>query len=274
MQSDGVPLWSIVDTAWYRSFYPIVESLAETKDEDGLIAAYHQFGKQLGHSPNPYFHETWYLQQYPDVRKSVLAGDIASGFDHYCLHGRHERAPHWLFSPSYYAKQIKAKYHRPLTPETDGNDYEHFLRAGQFQGLSGHWLFDATVVEALCSYAFLCEAQQNGPYSAYLKQLGLSSPEANTSLFFDPSWYLAAYPQVRRGITENLWGSALEHYMTNDQPADFDPSPRFSEQAYLQAYGDVREGIQSAYIRNGYEHYCLYGKRENRRFFPSAVNAP
>ncbi len=265
MDDNGAPLWSIVDPLWYRAFYPIVESLLGPDDTPEEI--YRQFGQKLGHSPNPYFHELWYLAQNQDVQKTAANGDIESGFSHYCQHGHQERAPHWLFNPDYYAKQFADRYGRALQPETDGDPYTHFLRSGQHEGISGHWLFDPAAYEALSPYNVVCAMQVDGPFSVFMSRLGLEQPEHAASNFFNPAWYLQRYPEVEAGIASGAWTSGLEHYLTNGMPAVYDPSPLFSEHAYITAYEDVRAAIASNKIRNGYEHYRLHGWREKRPFF-------
>ena len=105
------------------------------------------------------------------------------------------------------------------------------------------------------------------PRSVSYTHLDVYKRQGTTTHFFDPHWYLAAYPQVSQGIDDGIWTSALEHYLSNQAPLNFDPTPIFSESAYCMAYEDVRTAIAQNAIRNGYEHYLLCGRHENRPFF-------
>jgi hypothetical protein len=270
MQPDDAPLWSIVDPAWYRAFYPVVEALAGGQDEAAVTDVYHRLGQPLGHSPNPYFVESWYLARNPDVRATFAAGGLPSGFSHFCEFGHADRAPHWLFDPAFYREQYEMKHGTPFAAETLGVPYTHFLRHGQFEGLSGHFLFDPSVYEALSSHETIVAIRENGAFSSYVARLGLEPAEPVATNLFNPGWYIARYPEVREGIEDATWTSALEHYLTNDTPDVYDPSPLFSEAAYLAAHADVREAVARGDVRNGYEHYRINGRLELRQFFPAA----
>jgi hypothetical protein len=270
MQPDDAPLWSIVDPAWYRAFYPVVEALAGGRDETAVTDVYHRLGQQLGHSPNPYFAESWYLARNPDVQATFAAGGLPSGFSHFCEYGHADRAPHWLFDPAFYREQYEMKHGTPFAAETLGPPYTHFLWHGQFEGLSGHFLFDPSVYEALSSHETIVAIRENGAFSSYVARLGLEPAEPVATNLFNPGWYIARYPEVREGIEDATWTSALEHYLTNDTPDVYDPSPLFSEAAYLAAHADVREAVARGDVRNGYEHYRINGRLELRQFFPAA----
>jgi hypothetical protein len=51
-------------------------------------------------SVNYHFDEEWYLTEYADVKKAVLEGWLASGFEHFETYGRAEgRKPHAPVAP-------------------------------------------------------------------------------------------------------------------------------------------------------------------------------
>jgi hypothetical protein len=269
MQPDDAPLWSIVDPSWYRAFYPVVEALAGTQDQTAITDVYHRLGQQLGHSPNPYFIEPWYLARNPDVQATFTTGNLPSGFSHFCAYGHMDRAPHWLFNPSHYLKQYELKHGSPFQPDLLGAPYTHFLHHGQFEGLSGHFLFEGSVYEALSNHETILAIREKGPFSSYVARLGLEAVEPVTTILFNPAWYLARYPEVQEGVEDATWTCALEHFLTNDTPEMYDPSPLFSEAAYLAAHEDVREAVARGDVRNGYEHYRVNGRLEFRQFFPA-----
>src|SRR5579871_4649163 len=83
----GSERWRAFDPAWYRFAYSMVDPLLGELPDRGPEAIYHALGSLLGHSPNPYFSETWYLDQYPPVREAIQKGEYVSGFDHFCHSG-------------------------------------------------------------------------------------------------------------------------------------------------------------------------------------------
>jgi len=228
-------------------------------------------GKALGHSPNPYFSEAWYLARYEPVRNAVAAGAFASGFDHFCRHGFADHAPHWLFDPVLYSNQFKRTHGRSLDPAVDGDSYDHFLRIGQHQDQSGHAMFDPAVYRLLAAYDVARHIARTGPFTTFLLEVQAGGPEPNASNLFDPAWYLARYRHVSRDVADGRWICALHHYLANPEPSEFDPSPRFSEQAYQDRYPDVAAAVAKGHFRNGFDHFLRHGRSEGRRFEPSVA---
>jgi hypothetical protein len=72
------------DPVWYRGKYLTREYLQEPLEH------YLSEGMRLGHSPNGWFDEKFYLAFYPDVAKARNEGRILCGFQHYLENGRRE----------------------------------------------------------------------------------------------------------------------------------------------------------------------------------------
>ncbi len=222
--------------------------------------------------PNLYFDEAWYLRRYPGVRDEVLTGVWPSGFAHFRQHGHLDLSPHWLFDPGFYREQVRQARGRDLDPPADGDPYDHFLRIGQHEGLSGHRLFDPAVYAALAPFDIARRIRQDGPFTTLLLHLHAGGTEPAVSLLFDPAWYLRTYPAVAAEVAAGRWRGALHHYLTNDTPTAFDPSSRFSEHAYLTNCPDVAAAIAAGGFRNGFDHFLRHGRAEGRFFAPAGTD--
>src|SRR6185312_1096991 len=85
-----------------------------------------------GRKPHPLFDPAFYLERYPDVRKTGVNPLL-----HFLRYGAAEgRKPHPLFQPDYYLKRCtEAK-------KSGGNPLAHFLRSRPEDCISPHLLFD------------------------------------------------------------------------------------------------------------------------------------
>lgn len=274
MSGDGPAdaVWRGFDAGWYRSAYRQVDALLTACPSRSAEAFYVAEGRRQGHAPNPYFSETWYLARYAPVRAAVEAGHFASGFEHFCRHGHADLSPHWLFDPGFYRAQFNRAFGRAFDPAVDGDPYDHFLRIGQKRELSGHWLFEPQVYAALAPFDLYRRMRAEGPFTTFLLHLQVTDTEPTVSNRFDAGWYLARYPDVAAAVAAGRWAGALHHYLANDDPIAFDPSPRFSEHAYLVACPDVAAAVKRGAFRNGFDHFLRHGSAEGRVFAPSGTD--
>ncbi|MFO1025866.1 MAG: glycosyltransferase 61 family protein [Acetobacteraceae bacterium] len=259
--------WRAFDPDWYRFAYPMMDQLLRQSPEHEPEQVYLALGPVLRQSPNPYFCESWYLDQYPDVAAMIRSGEYRSGFDHYCRHGHHTLSPHWLFNLELYRQRVTTAYRRPYDAVQDGDAYDHFLRIGQFQGLSGHWLFDPHIYATLAPYDVRARLRQDGAFTTLLHHLCLGDPEPVVSLLFDPVWYRQRYPHVAEEIRAGRWRCGLQHYLQCPDAAGLDPNPHFSEPRYRAYFEDVQAAIRDKAFRNGFEHFLRHGLQEARATF-------
>jgi GT2 family glycosyltransferase len=261
------PAWAAFDAAWYFTRYETARLYCEGNTQDAL-AYYFEIGVQLGHSPNPHFDEPFYLDQNPDINELVKVGKYRSGFDHFCQHGHRILSPHWLFDDAYYARMHDDMTLENLDQHYFIGRYDHYLRSGQFERRSGHYLFDPNFyrMRALEAGADPAELEATGPYTHLLYTLRTGAPEPRPSIYFEPRWYLEQYAGIRGENTQ--FGSALEHYLRNTTPELHDPVPQFSEAYYRTAYHDVDFAIKNGEYRNGYQHFVQFGAFELRRPAP------
>ena len=259
--------WAEFDPIWYQQQYPDARIAAEAAEAEGADEAVLQYylttGQQIGHSPNPYFDETWYLRQNPEAAAAVSQGQYASGFDEYCRAGYGGRSPHWLYNDYLYGMSGEELIHETLRAQGFANRYDHYLRQGSRQGRLAHLLFDPVYYRTQIDAAEAVQADEQGAFQHFLHRIAGGRPAPRTSLYFDPVWYARSYPAVAKDFGTTLV-CALHHYLTNPAPAQFDPLPEFSELSYLDRYADIGAAVEAGTVRNGYQHFLTNGVFELR----------
>jgi len=267
-----VPLWARFDAEWYvHSHKGVATHMAEL----GLSDAeqyYREHGARLGHSPNMFFDEAWYLSQSPDVVAYIAAngaeGGFVSGFEHYCHDGYRGRSPHWLFSEAFYRAANPEVTQGLLERHGLRNGYDHYLSLGDRAFRSGHWFFDPMLYRQNKAEADRGGAEVGGSFAQMLDSGYVTADAARVSWYFDPVWYLAQYPEVADEIAAGRWTCALHHYLCNAEPQRFAPLEWFSESFYAATYPDVGEAVAQGHFRNGYEHFVRHGAAEARKPHP------
>jgi O-antigen biosynthesis protein len=257
-------IWAVFDPRRYRSSDPEADrQLAQTGDAAAL-RHYIEHGQASAHSPNIYFDEAWYRKRYPGVAAQVGDRQAESGFDSYCRSGFRVNSPHWLFSEQLYRKLYPDLGDDVLASDANVNGYDHYLRHGNRENRIGHLLFDPAIYRSQLDKDELAEAELAGPFPHYLRRITSGRPEIRTTAYFDPDWYLQRYPAVAEAIAKGDWQCALHHYLCNDTPRAFDPSPDFSESHYLARYPDIAAAVEAAKWRNGFDHFLTHGAVELR----------
>src|SRR5690554_5020582 len=117
--------WAGFDADWYARRY--LGDIAPNCPE-AVLEHYLAQGAGQGHSPNPFFDETWYRLRHPEVVAAIAQGEIASGFADYCRDPHDGRSPHWLFDAGFYLSE--AGFVGGYV-----NGYDHFLSTGDKAGL-------------------------------------------------------------------------------------------------------------------------------------------
>ncbi|TLU71386.1 glycosyltransferase [Lichenicoccus roseus] len=257
--------WSHFDRAWYLGEYPAALEQMKAAGLADVEAFYRQYGASLGHSPNLYFDEAYYMDSNPDVAALVARGTIASGFSHYCNGGYHDRSPHWLFSESFYLSSNADISRGVLDRHGLLNGYDHYLTLGDREFRSGHWFFDPMLYRSNKPEEDRSTASAGGSFEQFLQGGCIAGTFARVSWYFDAAWYLATYPEVAACVASGAYRCALHHYLTNRRPQDYLPLEWFSETYYAATYPDVQGAVENGRFRNTYEHFIKHGAGERRR---------
>jgi GT2 family glycosyltransferase len=256
--------WAVFDADWYRASYPDATAHLAGAPAEAVLEFYFDAGQRLVHSPNMLFDEAWHRQTYPGIAALVEAGQFPSAFDAWCRGGCCERSPHWLFDEREYRRRNPDLTDEFLARNGLVNGYDHYLWRGNAEGRIGHPLFDPVIYRAGLDPRAAGEAAADGPFWHCLRRLHRREAEVRTAVCFDPEWYLHRYPAVAEAIAQGIWRWALEHYLCNATPTQFDPVPAFSETYYLARYDDVNEMVRRGEIRNGFAHFLRQGVAELR----------
>jgi GT2 family glycosyltransferase/glycosyltransferase involved in cell wall biosynthesis len=251
--------WAVFDADWYRTTYASDTAHLTGASPDAVLAFYFGTGQGLGHSPNMLFDEAWHRHAYPAMAAVVDAGRFPSTFDGYCRGGCLERSPHWLFDETDYRRRNPDLTHATLADQGLVNGYDHYLWRGNAEGRIAHPLFDPTVYLAQLPPDEAAAAAADGPFWHHLRRVDRHKSDVRTSIYFDPLWYCERYPTVAEAIGRGTWRCALEHYLCNETPTQFDPNPSFSESYYLARAAGVAARVENRQFRNGYAHFLRHG---------------
>jgi GT2 family glycosyltransferase len=257
-------IWARFDPAFYRARY--ADALPDPAASDAALEDfYHAQGAASGHDPNPYFAESWYAAIYKDVAAKIKAGIFASGFAHYLATGFLDRSPHWLFAERFYLAGNPDLTRTRLDEAGFVNAYDHYVAAGDREFRAAHLFFNPRIYAAAHPGA---DFSQSGPFAQFLAAGCTAGTTMRLSWYFDPDWYMAAYPQIADSISRGEVSCALQHYLYNPTPRAHDPSAYFSEDFYTSMHVDVNPAIDNGQFRNGYDHFIQFGVFEGRKPHP------
>ncbi len=261
-------IWSVFDRRWYLDHHPDADRQMQALGIADPEEFYYEYGAKLGHSPNMFFDEAYYLRTNPDVVAAVERGTLRSGFAHYCHDGYRQRAPHWLFSEKFYLTSNPDITRGVLDRHGLVNGYDHYLALGDRGFRTGHWFFDPAMYHVNKPEADLSDPGIGGAFAQFLGGDCVSGSLARVSWYFDPVWYLDRYPEVQREIDAGLWSCALHHFLCNPTPQRYEALEWFSEAYYAATYPDVQVAVEAGRFRNTYEHFVRHGAAERRRPHP------
>jgi len=279
------PRWSIFDPEWYLRRHTGLASQMQVLGIADPEQFYHEYGARLGHSPNMFFDEEWYLRTNPDVSLHVERGTLGSGFAHYCHDGYRERSPHWLFSEKFYLASYADVTRGELDRQGLVNGYDHYLTLGDRGFRSGHWFFDAMLyrrnrpdldaADPLAGAGAGSGADgmgsggvEEGSFVQFLAGGCVAGSLSRVSWYFDPAWYLARHPELAGEIEAGRWSGALHHFLCNPAPQRYQALEWFSEAYYAATYPDVQVAVDAGRFRSTYEHFVHHGAAERRRPHP------
>ncbi len=258
------PRWRRFDAAWYAARHAETLAAEGVTGSDELEAFYWQKGCRLGHSPNMFFDEAWYLSTYPDVAAHVATGGARSGFEHYIRDGHRDRSPHWLFDERYYLSANRDITQGVLQRQHFVNGYDHYLAVGNAEFRTGHRFFDPLLYGENADESDEVRGHVGGPFIRFLLDDCRAGSTARLSWYFDPAWYFDTYSELGEEVAAG-WTCALHHFLCNRGTQRRDGLRWFSEDYYGATYPDVLAAVNKGAFRNTYEHFVRFGAAERRR---------
>ena len=255
--------WAVFDAAWYLARYPDVRAAIGDAEGSEVLCFYLERGQKLGHSPNIWFDETWYMRQNADAAVAVRDGHAHSGFDAYCLGFFHHTSPHWLFNEASYRQRYDLRmrcWRTTVRPMATITIYDMAARK------TGSDIGCSTRPRIAHSWTPrrrwpLTRKEPSSITCAVSRRRDRSCPYHHTSARFG---ICAAIQRLPKSVAKGDWLCALHHYLGNDAPAKFDPLEEFSEAYYLLHHPDVAAMTGPNSWRNGYEHFLDIGAVELR----------
>jgi glycosyltransferase involved in cell wall biosynthesis len=257
-------------------------------------------------SKSDLFSSEYYLAQYEDISQAGVDPLI-----HYLEAGASERRdPHPNFDTQYYLEQCIQLGLEPTNPLL------HYLQVGRTHGLkiqrgaeeefvrpsseteTQQWIANRVLQSGLFEFDFYkqqCGVNFTDEREALLHFFDIGYKEGKRpNLYFDPTWYLSHYSDIRDAaieplfhflvqgdsegrrpslIFDNAWYrtaynipsdlNTLAHYLEHRRGCRFSPIPDFD----ADFYGDVNKDVRSAGV-DPFEHFLFTGFREGRN--PSA----
>lgn len=203
-------------------------NIANTKDMQNTNLEFLQLTKE-----SELFDVTYYLQQYPDVKKAGVDALV-----HYLEKGANEgRNPNKNFNTNDYIKK------HPELRETALNPLVHYILY--------HWQETSPSLPEIVIQDETAMAAEEKIEKPILEQIKI----IKDSGLFDVSFYLSISPDVRE-----LQIDPIKHYIEYGASEGRNPNQSFDSMFYINQYPDVsKSGI------NPLVHYIQYGQAEKRK---------
>ena len=211
-----------------------------------------------------FFDERYYLSQYQDVAQAVVAGDFATGYDHFVAIGLKEgRNPIAYYSEADYLAN-NADVKDAIAEGFFSSGVEHFVLLGHKENRDPSPLFDTD--DYLLNNPDVAKAITEGFFSSGFEHwLRHGAMEGRLSLSLYQEYdYLATNPDVAAAVTAGDFESGWQHFQLLGMAEGRDPSDRFDESAYLAANPDVAAAVQNGSLANGVQHFFTFGYGEGR----------
>ena len=178
------------------------------------------------------------------MSEAIRAGTFASGFEHYGLIGHKDpvAALAVLRRRSIFRRIYLISVADLLAAGHYANGYDHYLRTGDREWRSGHLLFDPAMHHEAA--ALLAPGRHDGSWANIRRFLTGNRRVGSThrlSWYFDPIWYLSAYPGHRGRRSMPGGGRARSNIISPTAgPPRSTRGSIFPRQYYRDLYPDIR----------------------------------
>ncbi len=225
----------------------------ESSEDIEIARIYYTDKKVSSTSPNPYFEEAWYLEQYDDVRRAVEGGGIQSAFLHFIKHGIFEGR-----FPS--ATMAEGRF-----PLYNLSVEEKSLACGGYAEIYPDAALFVAAFPVITIQQFLdIYGRKLGWLIEDHRDIGKQRQETFQEICrqFDADWYTSKY---LTGINDKKFATdPLMHYLVHGMHAGNSPNNSFDETFYRIFYPEIQRAIEKEDIPSGFYHYILAGRNECR----------
>jgi glycosyltransferase involved in cell wall biosynthesis len=219
---------------WYSARYGHVISQMNDVHAKGPFTHYIVSGSVFGFDGIQDFDEQTYLDDHPDVSRSVKEREILSGYYHYVMYGASE------------GRQMPLNATLPPLP---------LHQLVQTPDFSAWHKTDPN------------SPDQNGRNWAVTNAKRF--PIRPLSDSFAQSLYESLRPDVKDAVDKGALPSVAEHWrsygVVEEMTGNMARLPRYRENRYLTENPDVSAVLSSGAISSGYDHFLCYGYAEKRR---------
>jgi hypothetical protein len=192
---------------------------------------------QLHSKLNELFDETWYLNQYPDVRESGL-----EPFWHYMNHGwREMRDPHPLFSTAWYLQNNLDVRNVGLNP------FEHYIMSGWKEFRSPHEFISETWFQAKYASSDKCNSSKSALEN-------LIEPDS-AKWGIDPNPFFSSKYVINQLIQKTPRASSVDAITAflADEDNVIRPNSWFDEELFMTCNSEVKQLVATGVYSNGFQ---------------------
>lgn len=243
--AQDVPKELEFDATWYRTTY----GLPDMSDDDAW-QNYVSQGRALGRQPCPFF-----MPRYVEGQLAHLGIDPGDDLIHTYLANSHNVSPHILLPTA-----PQGVYPQSLRDE--------IAQAGLFCGsVALLRSFDRHDIRhsMLFDPSFVVDADGHPvdhPLRTHL-ETGWTT-EAQTSVYFDPVFYGAIYPQARASVAAGEYTNLLDHFVNCGSAMGMVPFGDFDAEFYYAQNPDVHAAVKEGRLKSGADHFIFHGAPEGR----------
>lgn len=166
-----------------------------------------------------------------------------------------------LFDEEFYLSQNQ-DVEEAIADGTFASAFDHFERAGQFEGRDPNPLFDtAYYLSENPGVAAVVEAGATTAAAHFVNSGQFENRTPNP--FFDPIFYLEQNPSIADAVVRGIV-TPFEHFLKAGQFEGLDPGPLFDTEFYRSRNFDAVQGVEDGIIGSLFEHYYRFGSEIGR----------
>lgn len=213
------------------------------------------------------FDETFYLQSNPDVAAAVSTGSLASGYQHFVIHGLVEgRNPSILYSELFYLTS-NPDVQTAVRSGIVRSGLEHFLNIGHQEGRNPAPGFNQNdyLTQNPDVAAAINSGEVQSAFEHYIKSgLGEMSRTTQIQSLYNEAFYLQTNPDIANAVAANIFVDGFDHFIQFGQQELRDPNAGFDHDSYVLSNPDIQAAIAAGTFASGFDHYLQFGRFEDR----------